>query len=221
MFALVGVVVADERSDLRQARAHFAAGEAAYSAGHYQDALRHFKLGNELAPRPRFLVNIGQCYRKLHQPDKALEAFQTFLANAPDDQRHAEVQAEIEKLRAEIAAAAPSVPPASVPPASEPPVSEPPATAPPVSAPPASEPSVSAPSGVPPASAPSVSVATSVQGPPATAQPAPRRSRRGLSIGLGVGFGAVAVAAIIVALVFVVPRSPAHVDDGYVPVRFP
>jgi tetratricopeptide (TPR) repeat protein len=101
---------------LERAKAHFRAGEALYQLGSYSEALREFKAGFELAPRPMFLLNIGQAYRKLGDAAAALDAFEKYLVNssADDPQRRA-VEELIAELRRAPASAQQSLPaPSSV-----------------------------------------------------------------------------------------------------------
>ena len=59
-----------------RARAHYEVGLGMYHLGNYRDAIREFSAGYELSPRPQFLINLGQAYRKLGELDKAREMFQ-------------------------------------------------------------------------------------------------------------------------------------------------
>jgi tetratricopeptide (TPR) repeat protein len=81
------VAVGGARADLEdrnaRARAYFEAGRALYSLGDYPSALREFTAGYQLVQKPEFLIDLGQTYRRLEQPDKAREMFQLFLATAP------------------------------------------------------------------------------------------------------------------------------------------
>jgi tetratricopeptide (TPR) repeat protein len=66
-----------------QARRHFSEGQAHYQAGRYPEALAAFQLGYALSPRPEFLINFAQVYRKLGQHERALVECERFLATAP------------------------------------------------------------------------------------------------------------------------------------------
>ena len=50
-----------------------------YDAGDYQAALAEFQAGYAALPQPTFLVNIGQCLRKLDRLDEAAVAYKQFL----------------------------------------------------------------------------------------------------------------------------------------------
>jgi tetratricopeptide (TPR) repeat protein len=64
----------------QRAARRFAAGSAAYAAGRFAAALAEFEAGYAARPSPPFLVNIGQCLRKLDRLDAAALAFRRFLA---------------------------------------------------------------------------------------------------------------------------------------------
>ena len=61
------------------AAGHFRAGSDRYAAGDYRGALAEFQIGYRLMPSPGFLVNIGQCLRKLDRLDEAVLAYRRFL----------------------------------------------------------------------------------------------------------------------------------------------
>lgn len=86
-----------------RAQARFAAGTVLYQAGDYRGAIVEFEAGYEIAPRPAFLVNIGQAWRKLGDRAAALEAFRRYLAVAPpkDPERPA-VQELADELTREL-----------------------------------------------------------------------------------------------------------------------
>ena len=65
------------------ARGHFVRGERLYLKDQYADALLEFEAGYAALPLPGFLVNIGQCRRRLGDPGAAREAYEKFLARAP------------------------------------------------------------------------------------------------------------------------------------------
>jgi tetratricopeptide (TPR) repeat protein len=111
-----------EDDPVQKARTHFEAGSALYRVGNYPDALREFQLGYKLAPRPRFLLNIGQCHRKLDDLPQARAALQRFLdeapADAPERMQVKELLADVER---EIATRPPKPPPAPEPVVAPPP----------------------------------------------------------------------------------------------------
>jgi hypothetical protein len=68
-----------------RARSHFDAGNGYYASGLYQDAIREFQAGYALVPRPSFLVNLGQAYRKVGNLDRAKESYVAYLRSLPAD----------------------------------------------------------------------------------------------------------------------------------------
>jgi hypothetical protein len=99
---------AAEDDVVERARAHFEAGEGLYRLGEYQGAVAQFAAGFDLVPRVEFLLNLGQCYRQLHDVVRAQEMLRRFLAAAPPTHpRRADVEALLRELEA-----APSTAPA-------------------------------------------------------------------------------------------------------------
>ncbi len=81
-----------------QAHALYEAGRVQYNLGDYVGAIREFSAGYKLTPRPEFLVNMGQAYRRLGQPERAREMYVRYLAEAPADEY---ARAQVHKLIAE------------------------------------------------------------------------------------------------------------------------
>ena len=97
--------------DLARARTHFEAGRALFHLGNYTESVREFAAGYQLAPRPLFLFNLGQCYRKLDDLTKAREMYQRYLRDAPpSDPERVEAQDELVEID-KLIAARPSPPP--------------------------------------------------------------------------------------------------------------
>ena len=111
----------------------------AFATGHYQEAIDLYgKLYAEKL-HPTYLRNIGRCYQKLKEPDKAIDTFRDYLRQAKhlpaDEQKEIEGYiADMEALKerqaaekaplaqprvrpTEAAAAAPAATPATLPPA--------------------------------------------------------------------------------------------------------
>lgn len=80
---MVSTAIAAPPSQEDQARAHFLAGQADYSAGRYEEALHEFEVGYALAPRPEFLVNFAQTDRKLGRYQAAVVHLEQYLATGP------------------------------------------------------------------------------------------------------------------------------------------
>jgi tetratricopeptide (TPR) repeat protein len=90
-------VVEDE-----EARNLFRAGESAFAAGRYDDALDAFSRAHDLSGRPELLYNIGQCNDRLNQDTAAVAAFERFLEALPDHPNARAVRARVEVLSAGI-----------------------------------------------------------------------------------------------------------------------
>src|SRR5207253_1393511 len=63
----------------------FRRGEDLLKAGDYRAAAQAFESGYAAAPRAGFLLNIGNCYRKLGELGKARSFYWRFLDAAPKD----------------------------------------------------------------------------------------------------------------------------------------
>jgi hypothetical protein len=107
-----------------------AKGRMLFAKGDYAAALEIYaELFGEHSD-PLYLRNIGRCYQKLHQPGKAIDAFQEYLRRYKQikkPERH-EVEGfiqEMKKLQAEQAAEAAATPPPPPPKATAPPPAEP------------------------------------------------------------------------------------------------
>ena len=108
---LAGVARAQGADDVAKARQHFEAGRALYNLGNFRDAIREFSAGYQLAPRPQFLVNLGQAYRKLGELEKARDQYRKFLDEAPpNDPDREQVQQILGELEQQIAAQPPPAP---------------------------------------------------------------------------------------------------------------
>jgi tetratricopeptide (TPR) repeat protein len=94
------------------ARSHFVAGEEEYARGRWKDALHEFQLGYALSPRPEFLINFAQVYRKLGDYEAASRECQRYLATAPPSQLAAQAERLLEQIKEEQAKAPPPLAPA-------------------------------------------------------------------------------------------------------------
>src|SRR5438067_1229258 len=68
-----------------RARGHFEVGHGLFRLGNYEDAIKEFAAGYQLVPKPQFLVDMAQCYRKLGNLERARELYRKYLAEAPID----------------------------------------------------------------------------------------------------------------------------------------
>ena len=67
-----------------EARGLYLAGEAAFEAGRFEDALRYFEQSYALSGRPGLLFNIGQAADRARLDAIAVDAFRRYLASDPE-----------------------------------------------------------------------------------------------------------------------------------------
>ena len=84
--------------DAEAGRRYFKRGQELLKENDYRAAARAFEAGYAAAPRVGFLLNIGNCYRKLGELSKAREHYWRFLDAAPKD--HPSRPAVMDYLRA-------------------------------------------------------------------------------------------------------------------------
>lgn len=78
-----GLAVAETPAQRMAAKQAFVDGDAAFKQERFEDALSAFKNGFELSAKPRFLLNIGHCQKKLGRFSESLDSYQRFLATDP------------------------------------------------------------------------------------------------------------------------------------------
>ena len=106
--------------DVARARTHFEAARALYQLGNYNEALREFAAGYQLAPRPQFLLNLGQCYRKLDDLQNARAMYQRYLHDAPStDPERPQAQQILAEIDRQIADRQAAAPPPTAPPTAQ------------------------------------------------------------------------------------------------------
>jgi tetratricopeptide (TPR) repeat protein len=88
----------DEDRDAR-ARRLFELGRTAYENARYEDAMRYFEESYALSGRAALLFNIGQAADRLRRDDRAIEAFEAYLAASPSAPNRVEVETRLEVLR--------------------------------------------------------------------------------------------------------------------------
>lgn len=102
MLAWGGGALAQATDPVVRSRLHFETGRGLYGLGDYGGAVREFAAGYDLSHNPRFLLNLGQAYRKLNQAEQALTMFKRFLAEAPlEDPNRAAAARIVDELEAE------------------------------------------------------------------------------------------------------------------------
>jgi tetratricopeptide (TPR) repeat protein len=92
MVALMGVLAlllalgsTARAEDAEAGRRYFKKGQELLKENDYRGAVKAFEAGYAAAPRVGFLLNIGNCYRKLGELGKAREHYWRFLDAAPKD----------------------------------------------------------------------------------------------------------------------------------------
>ncbi len=83
-----------------EARNVFEAGEVAFTAGRYADALAYFQRAYTLSQRPALLFNIALCQDRLREDDAAVEAYERYLTAVPRAPNREEVDSRLDALRA-------------------------------------------------------------------------------------------------------------------------
>jgi hypothetical protein len=86
------------------AKEAFRRGEAAYSAGNYEVAIREWNTAYQSDPRPRIQFNLSQAYERMGQLENAIQALETFLNSGdPDDPTYSDANARLLALRQRLA----------------------------------------------------------------------------------------------------------------------
>ena len=104
VLAVAVPATAHARADKRIAASHFQRGRALFESGSWAAALDEFDAGYDAFPLAGFLVNIGQCQRKLDRLDDAAASFQKFLdSDGADPKLRGEVQEALAEISTERA----------------------------------------------------------------------------------------------------------------------
>lgn len=86
-----------------EARGLYLAGQAAFDAGRYSDALSRFEESYRLSQRPELLFNMGHSAQLDGQLTRAVEAFERYLEEAPNGANWDGLDERIENLRERVA----------------------------------------------------------------------------------------------------------------------
>jgi hypothetical protein len=98
--AVAAPAAAASRDPESRARELFHVGEAHFIAGRYREAALAYERAYAAKPLAGFLFNLGQCYRNLDRPVRALSYFKAYLLDAPHAANRAAVQRTIADLDA-------------------------------------------------------------------------------------------------------------------------
>lgn len=86
------------------AREAFKRGEAAYSAGNYDAAVREWTNAYSVDPRPRIQFNLSQAYERMGRIEDAIGALKRFLESGdPEDPTYSDANARLSALQARLA----------------------------------------------------------------------------------------------------------------------
>ena len=96
----VGTATAQDDS-LNRARAAFDKAQSLYSQGSFAEAAEQFEAAYTARPFAQFLFNIGACYEKLREYDKAVDYYNRYLKEDPETTDRADVEKRIEVLKKE------------------------------------------------------------------------------------------------------------------------
>lgn len=95
---------AETAQDRARARAYYDRGKGLFDVGRYDEALKEFAAGYAISPRPPFLLNLGQCYRRLGDNKNARDMYRKFLETTQaSDPGRGPVERILAELDAKIA----------------------------------------------------------------------------------------------------------------------
>ena len=196
--ARCGLVAAIVLSSLAEARedptsAHARArvlneeGLKQYNLGHHQDALKAFEEAYLAEADPKYLFDIGQCYRQVGDPAHAAYSYKAYLAARPEAANREEVEKLIATAEQEIQRRQAEAPPVA-------PITIETKPAFPVVAPPATTVTGPVPPQVPLTPEPSATTVTTIYSSPPPAEAVPVYRRWWLWVAVGVVLVGAAVA---------------------------
>jgi len=105
-----------QKPDKVLARKHYKAGKQAYAASEFRRAAKEFSTGYLHDPKPAFLINIAQSYRKADDLEQAAHYYREYLRVAPESKLAPQVEGLIKEIEAEIKQKEPKEPPPPLPP---------------------------------------------------------------------------------------------------------
>lgn len=87
-----------------EAKGLFTAGRAAFDSGRFNEALDYFQRSYAMSQRPELLYNIGIVHDRLRDDQRALDAFDAYLAAVPDAPNRQAVETRAAAIRNALAA---------------------------------------------------------------------------------------------------------------------
>ncbi len=109
-------VAAQARADENKvaAKHHYEEGMKRYNLGDFAAAKTEFKAAYLAVPDPSFLFNLGQCARRLGEPEEELNYYRAYLRAQPDTPKRAEIEGFIGDAEAELKRRAAERPPTAI-----------------------------------------------------------------------------------------------------------
>jgi tetratricopeptide (TPR) repeat protein len=92
--------------DIERAGALFEEGAMHYRAGRFDEAIERLEEAYQLAGEPVLLFNLAKAYEGKGDLEKAIDAYERYLDDAPDVADRGAIEARVETLRAQLAARA-------------------------------------------------------------------------------------------------------------------
>jgi tetratricopeptide (TPR) repeat protein len=93
---------ASSASARQAAQATYKRGAAAYSSGHYTEAIDLFRQADRLSPSAALSFNIARAYEKIGDGPSTLAWYRDYLRRAPGSADAAEIARSIDRLEAEL-----------------------------------------------------------------------------------------------------------------------
>jgi len=99
---------AAQKQAVQKAKTYNAVAKKLFSLRLFNDAAEQYKKAYQALPKPIFLFNIAQCYKRMSRTrnlERAVFFFESYLRNEPDSPFADRVTGEIDKLRKDLARA--------------------------------------------------------------------------------------------------------------------
>jgi hypothetical protein len=104
VFATASSAAAQDAAKANTAKEAFKRGEAAYSAGNYDAAVREWNNAYAADPRPRIQFNLSQAYERMGRLEDAIASLKRFLDSGdPEDPTYSDANARMVALQQRLA----------------------------------------------------------------------------------------------------------------------
>jgi tetratricopeptide (TPR) repeat protein len=87
----------------KSAREHYDKAKAFQEAGRYAEAIAEYEQAHDAVPDPAFLYNIARCHHLAGERQRAIEAYEAYLAERPTGEIADEARSFAAELRSELA----------------------------------------------------------------------------------------------------------------------